>query len=116
MMPNIDPRTLKNMMAKMGIKSSEIEASEVIIKCPDKDIIVSEPQILQIDAQGSISFQISGSISENQKEVKIDVSEDDIKMVMEKSGIHDYAKAKEALESANGDIAEAIMKLSEQSA
>ncbi|MCL5092985.1 MAG: nascent polypeptide-associated complex protein [Candidatus Marsarchaeota archaeon] len=116
MMPNIDPRTLKNMMAKMGIKSSEIEASEVIIKCPDKDIIVSEPQILQIDAQGSISFQISGSISENQKEVKIDVSEDDIKMVMEKSGIRDYAKAKEALESANGDIAEAIMKLSGQSA
>ena len=115
MMPNIDPRTLKNMMAKMGIKSSEINASEVIIKCPDKDIIVSEPQILQIDAQGAISFQMSGSISENQKEIKMDVSEDDIKMVMEKSGTDDYIKAKEALESANGDIAEAIMELSGQS-
>ena len=42
---------MNQMMAKMGIKSSEINASEVIIKCPDKDIIVSEPQILQIDAQ-----------------------------------------------------------------
>ncbi len=114
MMPNLDPRTLKNMMAKMGIKSSEIEASEVIIKCPDRDIVVSEPQILQIDAQGAISFQISGSISESQKEVKIEVSEEDIKMVMEKAGTRDYAKAKEALESANGDIAKAIMELSGQ--
>ena len=45
----------------------------------------------------------------------MDVSEDDIKMVMEKSGTDDYIKAKEALESANGDIAEAIMELSGQS-
>ena len=33
MMPNIDPRKMRDMMAKMGIKSTEIPASKVISCC-----------------------------------------------------------------------------------
>ena len=86
MMPNIDPRTLKSMMAKMGIKSSELNADKVIISCADRDIVITDPQVTMIEAQGTKSFQIAGTITENEKSVSIEISEDDVKMVMESSG------------------------------
>lgn len=111
MMPNINPRDLKNMMNKMGITSSEIDANRVVIECPDRKIVIDSPQVMQIDAQGSTSFQISGSVSEEQNEApKIEITEDDIDTVSKQSGAdHDTAKA--ALEESNGDIAEAIINL-----
>lgn len=113
MMPNIDPRQLKSMMAKMGIQSSEIEARTVVIECSDKKIIISEPQVTKIEAQGTVSFQISGHVSEMEIEQKIDVTEDDIKAVMDASG-SDRDDAAAALEKSNGDIAAAIMDLKQK--
>ena len=110
MMPNIDPRTLKSMMAKMGIKSSELNADKVVISCADKDIVITDPQITMIEAQGTKSFQIAGTITENEKSVSIEISEDDVKMVMESSGASEE-DARKALEESNGDIAKAILEL-----
>lgn len=114
MMPNIDPRTLKNMMAKMGIKSSEIEATRVVIESPGKEILIEQPQVTKIEAQGTVSFQISGIVSEMQRFVEPDVTEDDIKLVMESAGIRDKEKAKQALIDAKGDIAKAILELNKE--
>ncbi|MEM3841275.1 MAG: nascent polypeptide-associated complex protein [Candidatus Micrarchaeaceae archaeon] len=111
MIPNIDPRTLKNMMAKMGMKQSEIDAKRVIIEGDGFQIIISEPSVMRIDMQGSVSFNISGNVEERKVNEKVEINEDDIRMVMEKSGVNDYEKAKEALEKANGDIASAILEL-----
>ncbi len=110
MMPNIDPRTLKSMMAKMGIKSSELNADKVIISCADKDIVITDPQVTMIEAQGTKSFQIAGTITENEKSISIEISEDDVKMVMESSGASEE-DARKALEDSNGDIAKAILEL-----
>ncbi|QRF74446.1 Nascent polypeptide-associated complex protein [Candidatus Micrarchaeum sp.] len=110
MMPNIDPRTLKSMMAKMGIKSSELNADKVVISCADKDIVITDPQVTMIEAQGTKSFQIAGTITENEKSVSIEISEDDVKMVMESSGASED-DARKALEDSNGDIAKAILEL-----
>ena len=110
MMPNIDPRTLKSMMAKMGIKSSELNADKVIISCADRDIVITDPQVTMIEAQGTKSFQIAGTITENEKSVSIEISEDDVKMVMESSGASEE-NARKALEDSNGDIAKAILEL-----
>lgn len=110
MMPNIDPRTLKSMMAKMGIKSSELNADKVVISCADKDIVITDPQVTMIEAQGTKSFQIAGTITENEKSVSIEISEDDVKMVMESSGASEE-DARKALEDSNGDIAKAILEL-----
>ena len=107
---NIDPRTLKSMMAKMGIKSSELNADKVIISCADKDIVITDPQVTMIEAQGTKSFQIAGTITENEKSVSIEISEDDVKMVMESSGASEE-DARKALEDSNGDIAKAILEL-----
>ncbi len=110
MMPNVDPRQLKRMMESMGIRSSEIEALRVVIEGKDRDIVIDNPQVMQIDAQGTRSFQINGDIKEVDK-VKTEINEDDIALVMEKSGVDDREKAREALEDANGDIAAALIAL-----
>lgn len=111
MMPNIDPKALKAMMNKMGIKSSEIPASRVVIEGADKDIIIENPQVVSIEAQGALSFQISGDIREQEKNETFEISEDDIKTVREQTGITDTDLIKSALEESKGDIAEAIMSL-----
>ena len=111
MMPNIDPRQLKRMMDSMGIKSTEIEAEKVVIQAKDRDIVIEDPQITAIDAQGSRSFQITGTVREVARIAAAEISEDDVKMVSEQSGINDIEKARKALEESGGDIAGAIMRL-----
>ena len=113
MIPGVDPRAMKAMMAKMGIRSVDIDASRVTIECGDSDIIISEPQVTRIEMQGVTSFQITGNISEQQKEMKVEVSEDDIKVVQEQTGITDAERVKSALVASGGDIAKAILDLKE---
>jgi len=113
MMPNIDPRTMKNMMAKMGIKSSEIDADRVVIETSSMNIIITNPQVTRIEAQGTVSFQISGEISEAAKggDAKVEVTDEDIDLVAQQTGISDKALIKEKLLEENGDIAKAIIDL-----
>jgi len=103
---NMGEKQMEKMMKQMGIKTDHIDATEVIIKCKDKDIIVSNPQITKIDMKGAQSFQIAGEVSERGKEK---FSDEDIKMVADQTG-KTMAEAKLALDE-TGDIAEAIMKL-----
>ncbi|MDE1869043.1 MAG: hypothetical protein KGH60_03720 [Candidatus Micrarchaeota archaeon] len=114
MMPNMDPRTLRNLMAKMGIKSSELNATRVVIEMPDKQILIEQPQVTKIEAQGSVSFQIAGIVTEMESNVAMEVTEDDIKLVSEATGISDREKVKAALEKAKGNIAQAIMDLEKE--
>ncbi len=112
MMPNIDPRQLKRMMDSMGIKSTEIEAERVVIQAKDRDIVIEDPQITAIDAQGSRSFQISGTVREVGKiATAAEISDEDVKMVSEQSGVNDLERARKALEESGGDIAGAIIRL-----
>jgi nascent polypeptide-associated complex subunit alpha len=112
MMPNLDPRAMKSMMAKMGIKSEEIDASKVVIETPDRSIVIESPQVTKIEMQGTTSFQISGSISEVAKGIEAKVTDSDIDFVMEKTGVEDRELVKETLEKDQGDIARAILDLS----
>ena len=113
MMPNMDPRALKSMMARMGIKSTDVKADRVVIESELANIIIENPSITKIEAQGSVSFQISGDITEQKNSIDVNVSSDDIDMVMQKTGITDREKVESALKESGGDIAEAIIKLTE---
>jgi nascent polypeptide-associated complex subunit alpha len=115
MMPNIDPRQMKAMMAKMGIKSTELPASKVIIESDGKNIIITSPQVTKIEAQGTVSFQISGDVSEQQAHVVVEITEDDVDMVAASTGIADKEKIMAALKEEDGDIARTIMKLKKES-
>lgn len=118
MMPNMDPRTMRNLMAKMGIKSSEISAERVVIETGNTNIVIENPQITKIEAQGSVSFQISGDITESAKESDPKesapaITEDDITLVSEKTGVTDRELIKSKLTEENGDIAQTILDLTD---
>ncbi|MDE1851648.1 MAG: nascent polypeptide-associated complex protein [Candidatus Micrarchaeota archaeon] len=113
MFPNIDPRQLKSMMDKMGIKQKEIDALRVVIEGKDTNIIIENPQVTIIEAQGTQTFQIAGDAKEVSN-VKVEVSDDDVRMVKEQTGVADDALVRKTLEETNGDIAEAIIRLKEQ--
>lgn len=114
MMPNVDPRALKEMMAKMGIKTSEIDAQKVTIHCADRDIVVSSPQVTRIEAQGSVSFQVAGNVEEKLALAVTEITDEDIKFVMDKTGVTDQDRVRTALRASNGDIAAAILALTER--
>lgn len=105
MLPNMNPRQMEKMMAQMGIKSRQVNASRVIIETEGEKIIISEPQVTEITMQGQKSFQIAGKVSTESA-----TSEDDLKMVMEQTGCT-REQAAEALKKSNGDIAQAILEL-----
>ncbi len=115
-MPNMDPRAMRNLMAKMGIKSTELDASEVVIRSAGGEILISNPQVTRIEAQGDVSFQITGDISERKAgagsaEEPVEVTDEDIDMVAEKTGVADREAVRKALFEENGNIARAILRL-----
>jgi nascent polypeptide-associated complex subunit alpha len=109
MLGGINPKQMQAMMKQMGIKQEEIDALRVIIECSDKNIIIEPANVQKIVMQGQESFQITGDAREESKEEQI--KEEDIELVSEKTG-KTKEEAKQALEESNGDIAEAIVKLS----
>jgi len=112
MMPGMNPRKMQQMMKKMGIAQVEVDATEVIIKCPDKEIVITDPQVSKVNAMGQETFQVVGNIQERELSSEASINEDDIKTVMEQAGC-DEEKAKKAIEDNNGDLAAAIMSLKE---
>ena len=105
-MPNIDPKQMAKLMKQMGIDTKEIKASEVIISAEDKNIIIEEPQVVEISMHGQRSYQISGKVREEEKLF----SEEDVRMVVEQANCT-REEAIKALKETKGDIAEAIIKL-----
>lgn len=108
MFPGLNPRKMQQVMKRMGIKQEEIAAREVIIKTDEGDIVITEPSVSKVNMMGQETFQISGNITEREKEAEI--TEDDVKTVMEQADV-DEEKAREALKNSKGDIAQAIMDL-----
>jgi len=102
----INQKQMERMMKQMGMNVTNIDAEEVIIRTAEKDIIISNPQVSKIKVMDQDTFQITGEVSEREKE---DLSEDDVDMVADQAGVS-REEAKEMLRE-TGDIAEAIMKL-----
>ena len=102
----INQKQMERAMKQMGMHMSHIDAEEVIIKTPDKEIIISNPEVSKINVMGQETFQITGEISEHPRE---EISEEDAEMVAEEAGVS-LEEAKEMLKETK-DIAEAIVRL-----
>lgn len=109
MMP-MNPKQMKKMMKQMGIEMDEIEAEEVIIVTKGEEWIFKNPSVVRITAKGVETFQISGSYEVRERIV---ISDEDVELVAEQAGVS-REEARKALEEAKGDIAEALMKLTEE--
>ncbi len=110
-MQGMNPRQMKKMMQRMGIQQQDIDADLVIIKSGNKETIISKPNVVKVNLMGQETFQITGNISEREASTEPEINEDDVKTVMEQAGV-DEEKARAALEASEGDLAKAIIELS----
>lgn len=113
MIPGLNSRQAQAMMRKMGIQQVEVDATEVIIKCPDKEIVIQNPQVSKVNMMGQETFQIVGEPRERSITSEPEINEDDIKTVMQQTGATEE-KAKETIKENEGDLAKAIIALKSQ--
>jgi len=117
----MSPKKMKGMLKNMGINIDELEnVSEVVIRMPDKEIVISNPSVAIMDSHGTRSYQISGDESERApssvgqeaaEEPPIEILDSDVQLVAAQTGAG-LTEAKAALQEAKGDLAAAIIKLS----
>ena len=114
MFPGMNPRKMNQMMKKMGVQQVEIDAVEVIIRTPEKEIVITNPSVSKVNMMGQQTYQVVGEEHERELETKPEISDDDVKTVMEQTG-SDEETARKAINDAEGDLAQAIMDLGESS-
>jgi len=112
MMPGrINPRQLNQMMKRMGINVKTIDnVKKVVIQTDSKEYVFTDAEVSLMEAQGQKTWQIIGEPTIKPLQAPQDTLNDDIKLVMEQTG-KTADEARKALKETNGDIAEAILKL-----
>ena len=111
-------REAARMMQKMGMDMKEIaNVRQVVIKTPDKQIVIDGPTVTTITMQGQTMFQVAGGTVKEEarrEEEALPISEDDVKLVAEQAGVS-FEEARKALIESGGDLAQAILALKAKS-
>ena len=113
MMPGrMNARQLNQMMKRFGINVKTIDNVEkVVIQTDTKEYVFDDAEVSVMEAQGQKTFQIIGEPTvKNRGGDTEEMLNEDIKLVMEQTG-RSETDARKALKETNGDIAEAILKL-----
>lgn len=105
----MNPAKMQGMMKKMGISQTQLPVKKVIFEMADGNLVIEDPSVIRIMMQGQESYQVTGEAVEESAEA---FSEEDVEMVVSQTG-KAIKEVKEALENADGDIAEAIIALKE---
>ncbi|MGV8161955.1 MAG: nascent polypeptide-associated complex protein [Candidatus Nanoarchaeia archaeon] len=113
MFPGMNPKQMQQAMKQLGIKQQELDAIEVIIKLHDKELVINAPSVQKITMHGQDSFQISGEVEERDVDSSPEITDDDLETVMDQTGCT-REEAEDAIIKANGDLAEAILNISEK--
>ncbi len=113
MIPGMNPRKMQQMMKQMGIQQSELNAKKVIIQLEDKNLIINNPSVQKVNMMGQENYQISGNVTEEQHDTAPTISQEDIQTVMDQAGVNQEI-AKAEIEKADGDLAQAIMNLTQE--
>jgi nascent polypeptide-associated complex subunit alpha len=103
-----DQRKMRRLMKQMGMKMTEIEAEEVVIRTPDEEYVFERPEVAMVMVAGQKTFQLSGNYVTKRRQKEI--LKEDIKMVMEQAECTEE-EARDALKASSGDIAAAILQL-----
>ena len=111
MFPGMNQRKMQQMMRQMGVSQVEIPALQVIIRTAEKDLIIDDPQVAQVNMMGQVSLQVSGTIREQAHETKgVEISQEDIETVAMQADVSED-DARSALQETKGDLAQAILIL-----
>ncbi len=107
----LNPRQMKQMMKRMGIRTEDIDADIVIIHGSEREIVIENPEVMKMVMGGQQIFNITGGkIREEEREAAVKIEEDDVELVAQQAEVG-KEEARAALKESKGDIAEAIMKL-----
>ena len=107
MFPNVNPKQMSKMMAKMGIKSEEVDAERVVIEKRDgSTLVVSNPSVTKVIVQGKASFQVAGEVSEGAAQKQ----GGDAEIIVKETNCP-KEEAEKALKECNNDLAEAILRV-----
>lgn len=113
-MRGINPRQMKQAMKKMGITNRSMDnVIEVVIRCRDKNIVITDADVNVITVQGADTYQITGTVTEKSPEevsMSAMIPEEDIELVISQTQC-DREEAIVALEACNKQPAEAILKI-----
>ncbi|MFA5311871.1 MAG: nascent polypeptide-associated complex protein [Methanomassiliicoccales archaeon] len=123
MMPGgrVNPKQMKQAMRRLGITNDELnDVEEVIIRRKGSEMVISNAQVSIMTMQGQKTFQIVGDVTERSKTASVGASpsapaaatipDEDIELVMGQTGC-DRERAIAALKAADGQPAEAIIKI-----
>lgn len=116
----INPKQLNAMMKSMGITMEDIDdVEEVVIRTADQEIVLTEASVSKMTAKGEVTWQIMGKATTRPRTsaptapaapVKLEIRDEDVDFVASQAGVS-KEEARKALEAANGEPAEAILKL-----
>lgn len=111
----MNDRQMKQAMKKMGIKQTAINGvTEVIIRTKEKEIVITDAEVVCVEMGGSKNYQIAGNEFErpvgSESAPAPSFPENDIELVMSQANC-DREKAIAALEASDGQPAEAIIKI-----
>lgn len=113
-MRKISPREARRLMQRMGLSMRPLDVNEVIMKTANKEIVIEEPEVAVLEVQGQKIFQISGGrISERKIERKVEIPEEDVHLVAQQANVS-LEVARAALEQTEGDLAQAILLLTQK--
>lgn len=103
---------MRRQMGKMGLQMEEVEnVQEVIIRTDKKEIILPTPNVSRLKAEDVYMYTISAPTYE-ERELEVQVfSDEDIELVCQRASVS-VERAKEALAEADGDVVDAIIRLS----
>ncbi len=116
----MNPKQLKQMertMKKMGMNVKELDdVEQVVITLKDKEIVIKNAEVSIMNAMGQETYQVTGKSEERAKGPSIGtmedaISDEDIDLVASQTG-KDKKTVKQTLIETDGDLAEAIMRLS----
>lgn len=118
-------RAMERQMRRMGVDFQQLDGvTEVLIRLQDKEIVLTEPQVLTMQAQGDNIYQIVGASEERAltsstevtdrpaKKVVQAFTEEDVQLVASQANVSED-EAREALKASEGNLAKAIITLTE---
>ncbi len=115
MVRRITSREARRMMKRIGLNMTPLtDTQEVIIRTSMKEIIIENPEVSILTLHGQRIFQIvGGEITEREVERKLIIPEEDVQLVAQQANVS-LEEARAALEETNGDLAQAILLLSQK--
>jgi nascent polypeptide-associated complex subunit alpha len=108
---NVNPKQMKQMMKKLGMQVEQIEdVKRIVIETGKGNYIFDAAEVTAMTMQGVTTYQVLGEA--RFEEPAPAIPDDDVKMVAEQTG-KPFEAAREALAATKGDIAEAILRLTQ---